>query len=309
MSRTASLAGLLERRLTALHENLPLALSGDVTGVHQARVASRRLRETLPVLAVIDRGRVVKRALAAVRTITRVLGPVRELDVALGHVAEHVAAHPDEQPQAMVVREWIDRVRAARRDEMLAALGEDITSELWRRVDRLTGVLTPEAVTDPAWRVTLARRIRRRAEALQREMVSAGVLYASGPLHLVRIATKKLRYGVELAGELRLGATAAALRALKRQQELLGTIHDLEVLTGFADKAIAELPGRVRPARLVGDWHRECRELHARYLRSRPSIVRIAEAAGGPLAAKVAGPRVLLSGHRRRGTHGARTAD
>jgi CHAD domain-containing protein len=189
---------------------------------------------------------------------------------------------------------------------MLAALGDGTTAELWRRVDRLTDLLTPEAVADRAWRLTLARRIRRRADALQREMAAAGVLYSPGPLHLVRIATKKLRYGVELAGELRLGATAATLRALKKQQELLGTIHDLEVLTAFADQAIAEMPGRVRPARLVGDWHRECRELHAGYLHSRATLGRLAEAAGETLAVKVAGPRVVVPGVRRRGGAHAR---
>ena len=306
MSRSTSLAALLERRLVALHEHLPAALGGDVTGVHQARVASRRLREALPVFAALDRGRVVARALTSIRTITRVLGPVRELDVALGHLADHVMAHPGEVHQGAVVRRWLEQARAVRRDEMLAALDRDVTARLWRRVDRLSALITPEAVADPDWRTTLARRIRRRADALRKAIEAAGVMYAPGPLHLVRIATKKLRYAVEFAGELRLGATAAALRALKRQQELLGTIHDLEVLTGFADQAIAESPGRVRPARLVGDWHRQCRELHARYLRARPAMVRLGEAAGGELAAKVAGPRVLVARRRhRRHAHGA----
>lgn len=297
------MSALLERRLKALHEHLPAALGGDVTGVHQARVASRRLREALPVFEALDGRRVVRRALESIRVVTRALGPVRELDVALGHLAEHVDAHPDEVHQAAVVRRWLEEARAARRDEMLAALDDAATKTLWRRVDRLAGLITPAAVTRPDWRAVLARRMRRRADALGREIEAAGVLYAPGPLHLVRIATKKLRYTVELAGELRLGATAAALRALKRQQELLGAIHDLEVLSGFADQAIAESPGRALVACLVGDWHRECRELHARYLRARFAIARIAEFAGGDLATKVAGPRVRVA-YRRRSSHG-----
>ena len=310
MSRTTSLTALLERRLTALHEHLPAALGGDVTGVHQARVASRRLREALPVFAALEGGKVVKRALASIRVVTQALGPVRELDVALGHLADHVAAHPDEAAQGAVVRRWLEHARSQRRDEMLAALDEATTATLWKRVDRLGGLVTPEAIADPQWRFVLARRTRRRAQVLEREIEAAGIVYGPGPLHLVRIATKKLRYAIELAGELRLGATATALRALKRQQELLGTIHDLEVLTGFADRAIAESPGRVRAARLVGDWHRECRELHARYLRARPSILRLAETAAGPLATGVAGPRVRVARHHRRHRgHVRHTAD
>ena len=50
--RTVSVtSSLLTRRARALHRYLPLAIKGDDRGVHQARVASRRLREAVPVLA------------------------------------------------------------------------------------------------------------------------------------------------------------------------------------------------------------------------------------------------------------------
>ncbi|MFP5379623.1 MAG: CHAD domain-containing protein [Vicinamibacteria bacterium] len=42
-------ARLLHARLVRLLQTLPAAQAGDVTSVHQARVASRRLREALPV--------------------------------------------------------------------------------------------------------------------------------------------------------------------------------------------------------------------------------------------------------------------
>ena len=42
---------LLERLARALKRHLPAAIAGDDTAVHQARVASRRLREAVPVLA------------------------------------------------------------------------------------------------------------------------------------------------------------------------------------------------------------------------------------------------------------------
>ena len=178
---------------------------------------------------------------------------------------------------------------------MLAGLDEVTLARLGRRVDALPALVTDDALARPEWRTVLARRLRKRADVLALEIERTGVLYDAHALHMVRIATKKLRYAVELAGELRLGATAAALRTLKRQQERLGDIHDLEVLMGFADHAVAEIPTRVRVARLVGDWQRECRELHARYLRSRAAVVRMTEYAGGGLALRVAGPRVRVA--------------
>src|SRR6476620_3261856 len=71
---------LLQQRVTAIRRMLPGARDGDVRAVHQARVATRRLREALPL---IDAGKAGRRLGRVARSLTGVLGPVRELDVAL----------------------------------------------------------------------------------------------------------------------------------------------------------------------------------------------------------------------------------
>jgi CHAD domain-containing protein len=180
---------------------------------------------------------------------------------------------------------------------MLEALGERREERLWTRVDALRRLVADHAdQPDLVWRRVLSDRIRTRAEALREEIARAGVLYAPEPLHAVRIATKKLRYAVELAGDLHLGATVSALRTLKRQQELLGRIHDLEILAGLADRATAEAPRYVSSARLVGDWHREVRERHASYLRARPRLEEVVTALATNLPVSVAGSRRRLGG-------------
>ena len=62
---------------------MPAAIGGDGIGVHQARVASRRLREAVPVLARDVKPGKAKKAHGKVRKLTRALGTVRELDVTL----------------------------------------------------------------------------------------------------------------------------------------------------------------------------------------------------------------------------------
>src|SRR5258705_5158850 len=78
--RTPATEYLIRQRVTALGRALPAATKGDVTSLHQARVATRRLRAALPLVAP---GRKAEKLARSVRKLTQALGPVRELDVAL----------------------------------------------------------------------------------------------------------------------------------------------------------------------------------------------------------------------------------
>ena len=88
MEHSALSVALLRQRLVSLLTAMPAAQAGDETSVHQARVASRRLREALPVLGARPTARRSIAPQKRVRRITRALGPVRELDVTLLLLAE-----------------------------------------------------------------------------------------------------------------------------------------------------------------------------------------------------------------------------
>ena len=86
---------LLHRRLRAFARALPDACGGDVNAVHKARVASRRLREALPVVLADVPTKKAKRLARGFRRITRALGPVREIDVTIGVLATTAEQFPD----------------------------------------------------------------------------------------------------------------------------------------------------------------------------------------------------------------------
>src|SRR5258708_17575668 len=90
MRQPANRSQLLKRRLDALNRVLKGLEQGDVRALHRARVASRRLRELVPVLQ-LDGG--ASRKLARrLRKVTTRLGTVRELDVLLLSIDElHVS--------------------------------------------------------------------------------------------------------------------------------------------------------------------------------------------------------------------------
>jgi CHAD domain-containing protein len=95
-------------------------------------------------------------------------------------------------------------------------------------------------------------------------------------------ALKKLRYAMELSLEARQRRESADLVALKGAQDLLGRIHDLEMLVTFTRRLqISQSPPDLTASRelepLLSALAKECRALHARYMRDRTKILAIAD--------------------------------
>jgi CHAD domain-containing protein len=122
-------------------------------------------------------------------------------------------------------------------------------------------------------------------------MENAAGMYLPDRLHQVRIAVKKLRYAMEVVRELSGSRAMARINTLKRAQDLLGRMHDHEVLIART-RAIQGSPGapdlRVSGALdgLVRRLETECRQLHGQYIASRKALFAtcdhvIATAAGG----------------------------
>ena len=110
--------------------------------MHQARVASRRLREALPVLGGRADEDALGRAEKRVRRITRALGPVRELDVTLLLLAELEGKGTAPKRAIGRVRKSVLEERQKRRTEMLAVI---TPSRLEKLRKRLVKVSAPES--------------------------------------------------------------------------------------------------------------------------------------------------------------------
>jgi CHAD domain-containing protein len=109
-------------RLRALADSLPAVLEAEAEGVHKARVASRRVREALPVvLAQAPPGRSA-RLRRSFRRVTRALGPLREMDVTLHLLDDVTSGEEHASPVLVQLRERLEREREVRRQQMLARL-------------------------------------------------------------------------------------------------------------------------------------------------------------------------------------------
>lgn len=217
------------------------------------------------------------KALRKIRRLTRALGTVRELDVTLGVLDE--LARADGVPRSAVeaVRARVVAERDHGREVMLKRFDRVNVDKLHRRLGSVADAL--EKSTGQEWRETLAARLVKRAQRLTAAMDEAGQMYSPERLHQVRIAVKKLRYAVELAVEAGGEKTSADLRTLKRAQDLLGRLHDRQVLVDRVRQIQAAASADLRAEReleaIVDTLENECRRLHARYVRDRASLADI----------------------------------
>src|SRR5215210_4243077 len=164
-SRTPKLtSSLLTRRVRALNRYLPTAVAGDDHGVHQARVASRRLREAVPVLAGRLKGSKAGKATRKIRRLTQALGDVRELDVTL-HLLDELSASDELSKAALQdVRLHVMAERSEKRQAMLSKLAEVDAGKLDERLRSVADAV--ELDLEQAWRLELAGRLLKRAKRL-----------------------------------------------------------------------------------------------------------------------------------------------
>lgn len=280
MDHRTALLVLLKQRLSTLIDAMPAAQAGDMRSVHQARVATRRLREALPVLRSSVNGRALGQVRRQVRRMTRALGPVRELDVALAHLDE-LGARSIVSTRALArVRQSLARERLDRRREMLAAITPGKVEKLSQRLGHVSS--GAELSQSSAAVSEAARQVGKRATRLDAAVQRAGGLYLPDRLHVVRIATKKLRYAMEIERELKRSRATARISQLKRLQDLLGRMHDFEILIDRTRQVQAELASTNRKLTteldsLIRALESECRQEHATYMRRRPSILKLCE--------------------------------
>ena len=291
MTRNISRPILLQR-INRVLRFLPAAALCVPAAVHDARVATRRLREALPVVVPGKKGRVL---LKAARGVTRALGPIRELDVALATLTEFGARRGCRGIPSRRVRTAISGERqqlCARLQRRLAR--HDVRGLSVRVIDKTSMPLTTQAAQ--ALIVDIEVRCGRRAVRLRDAIEHAAGIYVPDRLHEVRIRVKKFRYAMELARDLRSArrtarparasvstrSEAGRLRTLRQTQELMGRMNDLEVLTARmralqGTSMVTGLRVSADLDELVRRLENECRVLHGKYMAARGDLLGVCD--------------------------------
>lgn len=207
--------------------------------VHQARVATRRLRSDLGLLGQVLDPVWVAHTRAELRWLGGVLGAVRDADVLSGSL--RTADSVTEAGGTLELRVVLDDERRASARELAAALEDRRYLAL---IDRLEAATTAPPLARPgsgrrrkhrkhrggdartAARKVLPRLISLRLRSLRRAVRSAGRRPSDLQLHRIRIKAKQVRYAAESATPV-LGKPARRMAsAAERLQTVLGEHHD-----------------------------------------------------------------------------------
>jgi CHAD domain-containing protein len=272
---------LFHSRLATLSGELPGVLDGRPESVHDARVATRRIRELLPLLA--EHQRAADGMPRRFRRMGRALGSVRNADVNVDMLASLESRVPHAAPALVVLRQEHERVRLQVMRQLIKTFEKLDVERMVRTLARtsthsgLAGWRLHSRITwQGALRATLDTRGRACVEAVRH---ATGV-YFPNRVHRARIAIKKLRYALEIAEDTGHHRGNDALADLKRTQDVLGELHDRQALLDeFAALDPAQQPpGSADQLRLVAQVvAAEIRALHAAYLTQRGRIVEIAQ--------------------------------
>jgi CHAD domain-containing protein len=217
----------------------------DPEAVHQMRVASRRLRAAISFFRGELPRRERRRAMRAVRRVTRILGEIRQLDVSAMLLDRVIEETPPLRDAAGFARPLLaaDRARALQHvRERIARFPFGKVRRRVRRFGRGIADVDRDALSARMGE-DVSRRARRWAGLWGDNGAGIGKLPSQEQklrLHAMRIATKNLRYRLEAGAAVCGWKVAPALHAARSLQAVLGELHDLEMLRHWCEGKVEE---------------------------------------------------------------------
>jgi len=228
-------ATTLMTHLTALVQEMEgVRQAKDIEAVHRMRVASRRLRATLPIFGQVIAGKKHLEWIRTVRGITRALGEARDSDVQIDGITAY--AETLQSPYRSGVRRLLLRLRQQR-----TALQPKVIKELEKfeksgLVAEMAQKLAPFTIyrdrlnlDDPDLLTLADREIHNGLGDFLRYDSIVDQPEKVVELHAMRISAKHLRYTLETFASLFEDGLRDYLKAMRNAQDALGSIHDCDV--------------------------------------------------------------------------------
>lgn len=235
-----SFVAICRNCLAQLEANAPVAREGqDPEGLHQARVALRRLRAAFKVFKpALPAERRVSFA-KDLRWLQKQLGAARDLDVFLGEMLQPMLAHLPDEPALLDLRDRVEKARADAYRQAEEALESRCYGHLRLALEQWFAESSAPGADAALMRSVrwFARRSIRKAHD---KMMSAGSELATmseADLHALRIRCKQARYCVEFfSGLFPVKGPRRHAKMLARLQDCLGALNDSVVANAVLER-------------------------------------------------------------------------
>lgn len=263
-------AAIVLHALDDIRCNLGPASAGDVEGIHELRVALRRLRAALHLFSPLLPSHPRHAFDHDLQQLGKCVGTARDWDVFATETLEHARKSLDPQHHATLCRLSETR-RAAAQADTRERLARTDTTELFDRVaayPTLAAVAAPRSV-----RRSLHRPVADLAPPLIRRLYRKTCRRGRRPgradderLHALRKSIKTLRYGIEFLAPLYdQKVSARYLKAARQAQTQLGRANDArgipQLAQGLTDDSEATHP-------LLAWAHRDHRKARRKAIRA-----------------------------------------
>ncbi len=218
----------------------------DIDPVHDARVASRRLRATLPIFEDCLSAKKVKKWLKQIKKVTGALGEARDTDVQLESLGKTYKKLPERRYRPGVRRLMVRLLqkREKLQEPLAKAMKEledsGILAEMSAYLEPLEAQAGDNYVYTPALYQHSFQTITARLDTF---LSFEEIVYQpekAAELHQMRIAAKWLRYTMETFSPMYADQLKPYLQAARTTQDLVGEIHDSDVWQIFLPQFLEE---------------------------------------------------------------------
>jgi CHAD domain-containing protein len=225
----------------------------DLEALHDFRVGLRRLRSTTRAYRPQLKGSVSKRMRGRLRDLTRATNPARDIEVQLGWLHRQAEYLGTGETDGLA---WLVGRLEGRKSEIVDRVTAEIANDFLKTAAKLRRRLSTFRV-----RVRSGRESKRTSFGqvtgglIQRQVtdLAESLKVVCGPddtaqAHSARIRAKRLRYLLEPLSRRARGAKGL-IGPLKQLQDLLGMLHDMQVMAQEIDSALEALArnGAERP--------------------------------------------------------------
>lgn len=244
-SAEEAFARVIDTCLRHAEANLPAVRDGQIEGVHQMRVAFRRLRSGLKLFRPLVPREASAGLLDDPRWLNGFLGPARDWDVFLNEGLSVLFDHFPRKRGLLLFRTKAETIRRAHRRALRKALDEPRYQVMMQRFYDWLERRAWREISDDEQRQGLAEPVLAFSTPLlernQRRVAKRGEDFAelsAEARHALRIRIKELRYALDFFASLYPTAEVKAyLASLAKLQDCLGIMNDTAVTHRLLDEA------------------------------------------------------------------------